>query len=90
MVGREHLFEVVKSVLRRVVPELKDVEIREEHKMTDLGADSLQIIEVVSRCMKETRIKVPRTELAGAQNIGGLLDLFEKHQANQPPTAAAV
>ena len=78
---REQLFDTVKTVIRRVVPELKDAEIKEEHSMSNLGADSLQIIEVVSRTMKETRIKVPRAELAGAQNIKGLLDLFEKHQA---------
>lgn len=87
---REKLFDSVKSSLRRVVPELKDVEITEDHSMANLGADSLQIIEVVSRSMKETRIKVPRAELAGAQNIKGLLDLFEKHQAANPPAASGV
>jgi acyl carrier protein len=87
--SRAELFEVVKSVMRRVVPELKDVDITEQHSMANLGADSLQIIEIVSRCMKETRIKVPRTELAGAQNLVGFLDLLEKHQAAAPTPAVS-
>ena len=49
--------------------------------MRDLGADSLEIVEVVSRSMKELKIKVPRTELSGARNLKELLDLFEKSAA---------
>ena len=37
-----------------------------------------EIVEVVSRSMKELKIKVPRTELSGARNLKDLLDLFEK------------
>jgi acyl carrier protein len=49
--------------------------------MRDMGADSLQIVEVVSRSMKELKVKVPRTELSRAQNLGDLLDLFEQGAA---------
>jgi hypothetical protein len=38
----------------------------------------LRGVDVVSRSMKELRIKVPRTELSGARNLKELLDLFEK------------
>ena len=52
--------------------------------MRDYGADSLEIVEVVSRSMKELRIKVPRTELSGARSLKDLLDLFEKSAAAPP------
>jgi acyl carrier protein len=51
--------------------------------MRDLGADSLQIVEVVSRSMKELRLKVPRTDLSRASNLRDLVDLFEKAAAER-------
>jgi acyl carrier protein len=46
--------------------------------MKDYGADSLEMVEVVSRSMKELRIKVPRTELSKASNLKELVDIFER------------
>ena len=50
----------------------------------DLGADSLEIVEVVSRSMKELKIRVPRTELATAKNLSQLVDLFERAASQRP------
>ena len=75
------MFEVVKAKIREIVDGTADLEIREDVSMRDLGADSLEIVEVVSRSMKELKIKVPRTELSGARNLKELLDLFEKSAA---------
>ena len=83
---REAMFEVVKAKIREIVDGTADLEIREDLSMRDLGADSLEIVEVVSRSMKELKIKVPRTELSGARNLKELLDLFEKSAA---PSAAS-
>jgi acyl carrier protein len=79
--SREEMFQVVKGNIREIVEGAKDVEIREDQSMRDLGADSLEIVEVVSRSMKQLRIKVPRTQLSGATNLKDLLDLFEKSAA---------
>jgi acyl carrier protein len=78
------MFEVVKATIREVVDGTEDVEIREDQSMRDLGADSLEIVEVVSRSMKQLKLKVPRTELSGARNVKELLDLFEKAAASSP------
>ena len=83
---RQAMFEVVKTKIREIVDGTSDLEIREDLSMRDLGADSLEIVEVVSRSMKELKIKVPRTELSGARNLKELLDLFEKSAA---PSAAS-
>jgi polyketide biosynthesis acyl carrier protein len=79
---RQAMFEVVKTKIREIVDGTSDLEIREDLSMRDLGADSLEIVEVVSRSMKELKIKVPRTELSGARNLKELLDLFEKSAAS--------
>ncbi len=74
---REQIFEVVRRQIVHIVDKVPPEAIREEVSMRDLGADSLQVVEVVSRSMKELRLKVPRTELSRAKNLGDLLDLFE-------------
>ena len=75
---RSQMFEVVKANIERIVEEAAGREITESTSMVDLGADSLQIVEVVSRSIKELRLKVPRTELANARTVKDLLDLFEQ------------
>jgi acyl carrier protein len=49
--------------------------------MRDYGADSLEMVEVVSRSMKQLRIKVPRTKLLHVTNLRELLDVFEEESA---------
>jgi acyl carrier protein len=46
--------------------------------MKDLGANSLDIVEVVSRTMRELKIKVPRAELSKLDDIDGLVDLLHE------------
>jgi acyl carrier protein len=75
------MFQTVKANIREIIEGAKDVEITESQSMRDMGADSLEIVEVVSRSMKQLKIKVPRTELSAATNLKELLDLFEKFQA---------
>ena len=80
---RSQMFEVVRTNIEKIVEEAAGREITEATSMVDLGADSLQIVEVVSRSIKEIRLKVPRTELANARSVKELLDLFER--SAQPP-----
>lgn len=76
--SREEIFAVVRAHIVTIVDGVQPDAIREEISLRDLGADSLQIVEVVSRSMKELRLKVPRTDLSRAENLSHLLDLFEK------------
>jgi acyl carrier protein len=76
--SREQIFAVVRGHVVQIVDGVKPDSIREDVSMRDLGADSLQVVEVVSRSMKELRLKVPRTELSRAKNLGDLVDLFEQ------------
>ncbi|MBI4704988.1 MAG: acyl carrier protein [Deltaproteobacteria bacterium] len=90
MVTREQVLEVVLRNLRDTVEELENVEIDPSKSMKDLGANSLDIVEVVSCSMRELKIKVPRSELKGLANIDELVDLLHKVATGQvqPATAA--
>jgi acyl carrier protein len=80
---REEIFAVVRSNIVNIVEGVSVDAISEAVSMRDLGADSLQIVEVVSRSMKQLRLKVQRTELSRARNLSDLLDLFEKAAADR-------
>jgi acyl carrier protein len=82
---REEIFDVLKENLYKIVEGARDAPISETASMKDYGADSLEMVEVVSRSMKQLRIKVQRTDLATAKSLKDLLDLFEKAQAAAPP-----
>ena len=74
---RADIFQVVKANITRIVEDVDAAAISERVSMSELGADSLQVVEVVSRSMKELKLKVPRTELSTAQTLKDLLDLFQ-------------
>jgi len=82
---RDEMFAVVKANMQEIIENAKNRDIKETDSMRDIGADSLEIVEVVSRSMKQLKIKVPRTELTQATNLKDLLDLFEKAAAASPP-----
>lgn len=77
VVTRDEIFTVIQANIVKVVEDATPEAITPEANLKDnFGADSLEIVEVVSRSMKELKIKVPRTELSKATNIGELVDLF--------------
>ena len=49
----------------------------------DLGADSLDIVEIVSSSMREIKVKIPRSELAKLTNLDALVDLLHTTAAGK-------
>jgi len=84
---REQVLEVVKRNMIDTIEELEGVEIDPAKSMKDLGANSLDIVEVVSCSMRELKVKVPRSELKNLQNINELVDLL--HQVIEGKTQLA-
>jgi len=82
---KEHVMTVVKKHLIEAVDGLDEKTIEPTRSMKDLGANSLDIVEVVSRSMRELKVKVPRSELAKLTNIEGLVDTL--HKAAAAPAA---
>jgi acyl carrier protein len=73
---KDQVFAVVKKHLMQTVDGLDDAQITREKSMKELGANSLDIVEIVSVSMRELKVKVPRSELSKLTNIGGLVDLL--------------
>ncbi len=77
-VSRDQVLEIVKGHLVDTIEELEGVEIDPSKSMKDLGANSLDIVEVVSCSMRDLKIKVPRSELNSLTNMDELIDLLHR------------
>ena len=73
---REDILKVIEKHLVKSVPGITE-KIDAEKKFSDYGANSLDIVEIVSGAMRELKIKISRTELSDIKNIAGLVDKFE-------------
>jgi len=84
---REEILSVVRKHLAGALDGVDAASIDPVKTMKDYGANSLDIVEVVSATMRELRVKVPRAELSKLANIDALVDVL--HQASQQPKAPA-
>jgi len=73
---KDQVFAVVRKHLTTVVEGIPADAVVREANMKQLGASSLDIVEVVSCSMRELKVRVPRSELAKLRDIGGLVDLL--------------
>jgi acyl carrier protein len=75
---RDEVLAVVKKYIADAVEHVDVSTLDTARSMKDYGINSLDMVEVVSRSMRELRIKIPRAELNKLQNIDGLIDLLHK------------
>jgi polyketide biosynthesis acyl carrier protein len=77
---KSHIVEVIKDNIIKNIDGVKKEDIDIAKSMKDYGANSLDIIEVVSCSMRELNLKVPRSELTDIKNIDELADKFAQYQ----------
>ena len=75
---REDILGVVKKHMADIVDGVDVNAIDPAKSMKELGANSLDIVEVVSCARRELRVKVPRSELSKLSNVDGLVDLLHR------------
>lgn len=76
---RDKIIEVISKNIVENLDDLENETIDPKKSMKDYGANSLDMIEVVSCSMRELNIKVPRAELADIENIDQLADKFMEY-----------
>ena len=84
---KEEIIDIVKEHLMDNLEDLEDSEFDPDKSMKDMGANRLDIVEVVSCTKRDLKIKVPRSELSKLENVTQLVDLLyqtaeEKAAAN--------
>lgn len=84
---REEIASIVRRYVAEVIGEVTESDIDMSGSMKDLGATSLDVVQVVSLTMRELKVKVPRSELGKLTNMDGLVDLL--HASMQEKVRAA-
>jgi acyl carrier protein len=78
---KDDVFGVLKNyILEQLEDEVEESEITINKSMLDLGANSLDIVEIVSNTMRELQIKIPRDELAKIDTMEGLVDKMTEYK----------
>lgn len=75
---QDDVFEVVSRHVREVVEQGDSIRLDPSKSLKDYGATSLDMVEIVSASMRELRVKVPRSELNGIKDIGGLVEVLHR------------
>ncbi|NEQ84046.1 MAG: acyl carrier protein [Moorea sp. SIO2I5] len=74
--SKEQVLKLIIKYTREVAPELEEAPLEPTDSLKNLGIDSVNRAEIIMMVMEDLSLNIPRIELAGANNIGELADLF--------------
>jgi polyketide biosynthesis acyl carrier protein len=77
--AKEHVFEIVKNVIAEILPDLDPDQISIDKNLKDLGANSIDRMEVVTMSMEGLGLKLPLMSFAQVSNIEGLVDVLTEN-----------
>jgi len=79
---KNEIFQIVKKNTLEILPKVSEEMITIEQRLKDLGANSIDRMDIVTQTMEDLAIKIPAVELAQVQNIQELVDLlYEKNNS---------
>ncbi len=81
--GKEEIFEVVKENTLKVLPDLLADDVTIDKNLADLGANSVDRVEVVFYSLEQLGLKIPTAELQGVRNLRALVDLLHRHAVSK-------
>jgi acyl transferase domain-containing protein/thioesterase domain-containing protein/SAM-dependent methyltransferase len=77
--GRRHVEDVVLGLVREILPDVPPEKVAPDRSMTELGATSIDRVEVATLAMETLGLRVSNSELAGVNSIGELIELLHRH-----------
>ena len=77
--SKQEIFDIVKKNTLQVLIDVDPDSVTIDRSLTELGANSIDRVEVVMYSMENLGISVPRTEFQGVRDIRSLVDLFHSH-----------
>lgn len=73
---REQIFAAIKANVLKVLPDVNPQAVAIGTNLTELGANSVDRVEVAMYSMESLQLKIPLVELHGTRNLADLVDLF--------------
>ncbi|MDR3058740.1 MAG: acyl carrier protein [Prevotella sp.] len=74
--SKENIYEIVKKIIQEVLPDVKSENISIEKNLKELGANSIDRMEIVTLSMEKLDLKIPLMSFANVNNIEGLVDVL--------------
>nr|WP_294549467.1 phosphopantetheine-binding protein [uncultured Rhodopila sp.] len=81
---QRRVFDVVKAKVIEVMIDLDPALITPDGNLTELGANSVDRVEIAMLAMEELDVRVPRVELAEVRDLRGLVTLLSSHWRAAP------
>jgi acyl carrier protein len=78
---RQELLEIFRKTAEEVVEQKFD-QVDEATVISELGIDSLGMLEIIGSMERELKIQIPDESLSGITTISDLLEVVEKRQAS--------
>ena len=79
-IGRSELLQLFKTTATEIA-EKEFPNIQEGTVISELGIDSLGMLEIVGAMERQLKIQIPDESLAGIQTVKDLIELVEKRQS---------
>lgn len=80
---KPEIFEILKQNIQYFLPDISEELITIEESLKNLGANSIDRMEIITKTMEDLQVKFPLVELGKLTNIEGLIDfLYEKVSSN--------
>lgn len=77
MIARDELLQQFRRIASEIAE--RDVPLASENtRISDLGIDSLGMLEIIGSMEREFKIRIPDDQLVGIQTVGQLVDLVQK------------
>jgi polyketide biosynthesis acyl carrier protein len=75
-ITKAEVFDIVKNNILDILPKVQPEMVSIEKSLSDLGANSVDRMEVVTMSMEDLGVKIPLMSFAGVTNIEGLVDVL--------------
>jgi polyketide biosynthesis acyl carrier protein len=82
-IDKEKIFAVIKANTLKVLPDVRPDDVTIDGSLSDLGANSIDRVEVVMYSLQELRLKIPAPELHGLKNLRAVVDLLHRYATAQ-------
>ncbi|TAK73855.1 MAG: acyl carrier protein [Gammaproteobacteria bacterium] len=76
---QDQIFEVIKKSVLDILIDIEPELIKIDKSLKDLGANSIDRIEVISSTLEQLNLKLPLMTFKNATNIREIVDIFHEH-----------
>lgn len=82
-VTKQEILEIVREHIIEVLGDVNRTDVAPDISMTDLGANSVDRLEVITLCMGSLGLQIPLMSFAKVSTIGGLVDVLAEHASEE-------